>query len=279
MREIQANIDRPMALQNYLRRTFPSIPPAILRKALENRDVRRRGTRLYPDELVYPDDELTLYIDDRYLDDDEPLDIVYEDKNLLLLNKKQGIAVVEERKGAPSLAARVQALYPEAVACHRLDYNTGGLVVFSRTNAAREQLEAAFRERTVRKFYRCLVWGKPETGAARVRAYLKKDAQAARVTIYDWAAPGAQPIETAAWSIRCWRSSSSPAARTRSARTWRTWGCPSAATTATATARKTSSGRSQSSSSSPRASSFPSPAARRWPTWTSASSRSSRSSP
>ena len=111
MREIQANIDRPMALQNYLRRTFPSIPPAILRKALENRDVRRRGTRLYPDELVYPDDELTLYIDDRYLDDDEPLDIVYEDKNLLLLNKKQGIAVVEERKGAPSLAARVQALY------------------------------------------------------------------------------------------------------------------------------------------------------------------------
>ena len=197
MREIQANIDRPMALQNYLRRTFPSIPPAILRKALENRDVRRRGTRLYPDELVYPDDELTLYIDDRYLDDDEPLDIVYEDKNLLLLNKKQGIAVVEERKGAPSLAARVQALYPEAVACHRLDYNTGGLVVFSRTNAAREQLEAAFRERTVRKFYRCLVWGKPETGAARVRAYLKKDAQAARVTIYDWAAPGAQPNETA----------------------------------------------------------------------------------
>ena len=87
---------------------------------------------------------------------------------------------MEERKGAPSLAARVQALYPEAVACHRLDYNTGGLVVFSRTNAAREQLEAAFRERTVRKFYRCLVWGKPETGAARVRAYLKKDAQAAR---------------------------------------------------------------------------------------------------
>ena len=58
MREIQANIDRPMALQNYLRRTFPSIPPAILRKALENRDVRRRGTRLYPDELVYPDDEI-----------------------------------------------------------------------------------------------------------------------------------------------------------------------------------------------------------------------------
>ena len=34
-------------------------------------------------------------------------------------------------------------------------------------------------------------------GAAREKAYLKKDAQAARVTIYDWAAPGAQPIETA----------------------------------------------------------------------------------
>ena len=197
MREIQANIDRPMALQNFLRRAYPALPPAILRKALKNRDVRRRGQRLYPDELVYPDDELTLYIDDKYLEDETPLDIVYEDKNLLLVNKKQGIAVVEERRGVPSLEAAVQKRYPGATACHRLDYNTGGLVVFSRNDGAKEQLEAAFRERTVRKFYRCLVWGKPEVGAAREKAYLKKDAQAARVTIYDWAAPGAQPIETA----------------------------------------------------------------------------------
>ena len=197
MREIVANVDKPVSLQNFLRRTFPAIPPAILRKAMENRDVRRAGKRLNAEELIYPDDKLTLYIDDKYLDDETPLDIVFIDKNLLIVNKKPGITVVEERPGVPSLQDAVRRRYPEAKACHRLDYNTGGLVVFARTNAAAEQMEAGFRDRTVRKFYRCLVWGQPKEGIGKFRAYLKKDAQAAKVAIYDWAAPGALPIETA----------------------------------------------------------------------------------
>ncbi len=197
MREIVAKIDRPMSLQNFIKRTYPAIPPAIMRKAMDNRDVRRNGKRLYADELIYPDDKLLLYIDDRYLESDEELDIVFEDKNLLIINKMPGITTVEERQGVPCLQDAVQKFCPEARACHRLDYNTGGLVVFAKTNAAKEQLEEAFRDRTVRKFYRCLVWGQPKEGIGRFKAHLKKDAQAAKVTIYDWAAPGTQPIETA----------------------------------------------------------------------------------
>ena len=70
MRQIVASIDRPMPLQSFLRRVYPAIPPAILRKAMDNRDVRRDGKRLGAAELIYPDDELTLYIDDRYLEED-----------------------------------------------------------------------------------------------------------------------------------------------------------------------------------------------------------------
>ena len=197
MRQIVASIDRPMPLQSFLRRVYPAIPPAILRKAMDNRDVRRDGKRLGAAELIYPDDELTLYIDDRYLEDETPPEIVFVDKNIVIVNKKPGITTVEARKGVPCLQDAVQRLYPEARACHRLDFNTGGIVVFARTNAAREQLETAFRDRTVRKFYRCLVWGQPKEGIGKFRAYLKKDAQNAKVTIYDWAAPGALPIETA----------------------------------------------------------------------------------
>lgn len=197
MREITAKIDKPMTLQTYLRRTFPAIPTPIMRKAMENRDVRRMGKRLYGDELVYPDDRLTLYIDDRYLEDETRPEFVFVDKNLVIVNKKPGITVVEEREGVPCLQDAVQKIYPEAKACHRLDYNTGGLVIFARTNAAKEQLEEAFHDRTVHKFYRCLVWGQPKEGIGRFKAYLKKDSQAARVSIYDWSAPGALPIETA----------------------------------------------------------------------------------
>ena len=197
MRQMTAQIDKPMALQNYLRRAFPAIPPVILRKALENKDVRRDGKRLTAEEIILPGDVLTLYIDDKYLEDDTRPEIVFVDKNIIIVNKKPGITTVEEREGIPCLQDAVQKMYPEARACHRLDYNTGGIVVFSRTNAAREQLEAAFRDRTVRKFYRCLVWGQPKQGAGRFKAYLKKDSKAARVTIYDHNVPGSLPIETA----------------------------------------------------------------------------------
>ena len=161
MRQMTAQIDKPMALQNYLRRAFPAMPPVILRKALENKDVRRDGKRLTAEEIILPGDVLTLYIDDKYLEDDTRPEIVFVDKNIIIVNKKPGITTVEEREGIPCLQDAVQKMYPEARACHRLDYNTGGIVVFSRTNAAREQLEAAFRDRTVRKFYRCLGWGQP----------------------------------------------------------------------------------------------------------------------
>jgi len=196
MREIKAGIDKPISLQNFLYRTYPAIPPQIMRKALANRDVRRDGKRLYADELIYPDDVLMLYIDDKYLDSGEKPEIVFEDKNIIIVNKKPGITVVEELEGIPCLQDELRVFYPEAVACHRLDYNTGGLVVFARNKQAQDLLEAAFRDRTVRKIYRTLVWGKPKEGAAKLHAYLKKDAQASKVTIYDWAAPGAQLIET-----------------------------------------------------------------------------------
>ena len=65
MREIQANIDRPMALQNYLRRTFPSIPPAILRKALEKGKVAKGGAAMLVLQAVRAHE---IWNDDSYSD-------------------------------------------------------------------------------------------------------------------------------------------------------------------------------------------------------------------
>ena len=81
-------------------------------------------------------------------------------------------------------------------ACHRLDAQTGGLLLLAKSEPAREEAVAAFAAHQVRKVYHCLVRGAPQPAEKTLRAWLEKDAQAARVRIWDSPRGGALPIET-----------------------------------------------------------------------------------
>jgi len=88
---------------------------------------------------------------------------------------------------------------PDAVmpiACHRLDNQTCGLVLFAKHEQAAEILTDVFRDRTLDKRYVCLVRGMMKPPAATCRAYLIKDSEAARVRVLDHSANGAKPIIT-----------------------------------------------------------------------------------
>ncbi len=198
MREITVSIAKPMVLSQFLRQAFPSLPAKQLTNALERRDVKRDGKRMGARDMVLPGDRLQVYIDERYLSADEALpQILFEDNNILLCVKQPGIAVTEDASGAPTLEKLIQRSHPTARACHRLDYYTGGIVAFALNDKSRRALEEAFKQRTLRKFYRCLVFGKPRDGQALLRGYLKKDADKAFVHIYEHNVPGSLPIETA----------------------------------------------------------------------------------
>lgn len=196
MRELVATIAKPLALSLFLRQSFPSLPQRQLKNALERRDVKREGRRLGPGDLVFPGDRLQVFIDERYLAAPRP-EILFADENLLLAVKQPGISVTEDKAGAGTLEALVRQEYPGARACHRLDFYTGGLVVFSLNERSRLALEAAFRDRSLNKFYRCLVFGKPVPGRGLLRGYLKKEADQALVRVSGRETPGALPIETA----------------------------------------------------------------------------------
>lgn len=122
--------------------------------------------------------------------------IVYADENILCCNKAAGMSVAAA-DGGDSLQARLEAalggrVYP----VHRLDVATGGLVLFARSERAEAELNAAIESRSIKKLYRCTVHGRVPFKQKELRAYLVKDADAARVRIYDSARPNAKEIIT-----------------------------------------------------------------------------------
>ncbi len=186
----------PLPLSRYLERAFPRIPPWLLRDTLKKKDVRVNGIKSGPETLLNGGEELTIYLRDEYLD--APLKILYEDEDMMAVEKPAGIPVDADADniGADTMQRRLSAHCPTARLAHRLDTGTGGVLLASRTEAGHARLLDAFRNHEIRKFYRCLALGCPSPREATLKAYLAKDASAARVRVTDHPIPGALPIET-----------------------------------------------------------------------------------
>lgn len=183
-----------------IRRFLPELPARTAQQSFARRDVKLDGKRVRPDVRVTAGQRVELFC----MEQSAPLvDVVYEDADVLLLNKRAGISVEPDEKGGVTLtelAARhvrqQNADAPAPRACHRLDNQTCGLILFAKNERAEAILTRAFRDRTMDKRYICLVRGMMKPPAATCRAYLKKDAKAARVTIHDSQVPGSRPIIT-----------------------------------------------------------------------------------
>ena len=138
------------------------------------------------------------------------LPVLYEDADILIVNKPVGML---SQKAKPSdISANeyilhylieqgeldeemMQTFLPSV--CNRLDRNTSGILIAGKTLKGLQEMSAALKERTVQKYYRCLVKG--ELGECDyIRGWLKKDETTNKVTIYKDAAnvQDAQPIET-----------------------------------------------------------------------------------
>lgn len=184
-----------------IRRFLPEIPPHVLRASFQRRDVKLEGKRVKPDARVTEGQLVQVYC----MEPTAPtVDVIYEDDDVLLINKRAGISVEADEKGGASLTelAHKHLLAKDAAAlpprpCHRLDNQTCGLIVFAKNDRAEAILLQAFKERSMDKRYICLVRGMMKPPAATCKAFLLKDAEAARVTILDHPAPGARSIATA----------------------------------------------------------------------------------
>jgi 23S rRNA pseudouridine1911/1915/1917 synthase len=131
--------------------------------------------------------ELTALPSDSFLAQDIPLDIVYEDDDIAVINKAAGMVVhpgagVHDGTMANALAFHFAKLAtgggvmrPGIV--HRLDKDTSGLIVVAKNDAAHENLSAQFGEREVRKTYLALVHGVTAADGGRIEAAIGRDRQ------------------------------------------------------------------------------------------------------
>lgn len=216
-----------MKIEKFLQATYPDLSFSALQKALRKRDVKANGFRVGKDYLVMPGDKLEIYIVDELLfgganfkgNKSGPMysntprprySIAYEDENILLVNKDQGIPVHPDKdQPGETLIDLVRKYLREKDGnmlnnskfqpslCHRLDRNTGGLVLIAKNEISYGILLEKLESREVRKHYQCLVKSKMEKNEALLKAYLWKDSHKSRVFVSEHKKPGCQEIITA----------------------------------------------------------------------------------
>ncbi len=185
----------------FLYRYLPELPEHVVRACFTRKDVRVNGLRIPRDTRLLSGQEIRVYYSES--ETVQPLRVVYEDKDVLLVNKQAGISVESDSGGGLSLtdlcADHVRqgledVFLPQP--CHRLDNKTSGLCLFAKNQKALEILLDIFRRRAMHKEYECLVRGIPKPPKAICRAWLYKDAGKAKVKVYDHPVPGAREIVT-----------------------------------------------------------------------------------
>ncbi|MCR4436767.1 MAG: RluA family pseudouridine synthase [Clostridiales bacterium] len=215
VKESQAN----KRVGRVIRDAFPGMPASAMYKAFRKRDIKVNGVRVKEDYLVSPGDRLEIFITDEILDGlpqkngaqpGRGFSVVYEDANILIVNKEQGIPVHPDREQSTgTLIDRVKdylgekgeydprdpSCFPPSL-CHRIDRNTGGLVILAKNAESLKILLDKIKSREIKKYYQCLVKGKMEKEHAELKAYLCKDENKSRAFIYDYPGKGSIPIIT-----------------------------------------------------------------------------------
>ncbi len=174
-------------IDRVVRDFFPILASGMLYKALRKKDIKVNGVRIKEDYIVSCGDKIDVYIIDDYLigRDDEGFSVVYDDDNLLIVNKEAGIPVhPDKNQKEATLIDKLQSIYgPNLALCHRLDRNTSGLVIIAKNNATLEVMLDKIKDREIQKYYSCIVSGKMEKKKAELVDYLDKNEKLSRVFI------------------------------------------------------------------------------------------------
>ena len=182
-------------LNTFILASFPELSINMLNKALRQKDIRINGVRTKENVNIYENDEIAVFIADEYLFSKPSIGKIFEDENILVVNKPNGIEVVSD-DASKSLTTILQEEYEFIKPCHRLDRNTTGLVLFAKNEEALNILLEKFKQKEIKKYYKCVVYGIPKKQADTLVAYLFKDSKKSMVYISDVPKTGYKKIVT-----------------------------------------------------------------------------------
>lgn len=212
--------DAGQRLDKFLTKSLPNLPPSMLYKSIRKKDIKCNGKRCENSTRLCAGDVLTLYLKEEFFQQEPKeydflkapnrLDILYQDENVMLLDKPAGLLVhPDERYHFDSLIARVQHyLYdkqeyrPEEeqsfapALVNRIDRNTGGIVIAAKNAETLRILNEKMKRRELEKKYLCIVHGRMEQTEDTLTAYLEKNDAQNRVYISPRPCANAKTIRT-----------------------------------------------------------------------------------
>ncbi len=154
----------------------PTLNFSMLKTALRKKDIKVNNKKINDNVLANVGDKITLYLPTR---EEKEIEIIYEDKNILIANKPQGMEVTLQDKNFFDSKCMEEIL--NAKACHRLDKNTEGLVVFAKTELAEKIMFEVFKEHQIEKRYLAIVSGNVKKSGDFLQNYLKKEQNFAKI--------------------------------------------------------------------------------------------------
>lgn len=150
------NSKKGINLSKYLLYKFPNLSKGSLYKALRNKDIKVNEKRISKDIILNSNDKLEIYISDNILFNlPKSIDYIYEDDNIAVVFKPQGILSNSEEKNIeePTLDDLVRKDNPSFRICHRLDRNTAGLIIFAKNENSYNAILSGFKNNGIIKEY------------------------------------------------------------------------------------------------------------------------------
>ena len=213
--------DANQRLDKFLLKKFKTMPKKMAYMYIRKKCVKVNGKKATPEVMLKENDLLTFYIKDEFFDNIQEenyeflkapknLKIIYEDENIILLDKKPGVIVHQDKSyHFDCLLLRLQHyLYdngeynPKEENCfapalvNRIDRNTGGIVIGAKNAESLRILNQKMKDRELHKFYLCLLINKPKKDNAILSDYLINNEKTNKVTVLRNEKQGAKKILT-----------------------------------------------------------------------------------
>ena len=217
--EIKKN-DANQRLDKFVTKTVPNLPKALLYKYIRTKRIKVNSKRAEISTRLNEGDTVDMYINDEFFVKSETrydfssasdkLDIIYEDENIMLLDKKAGLLChPDDKEYVDTLISRVKKyLYNKKeydpdeensftpALVNRIDRNTGGIVIAAKNAQSLKILNAQMKERNLKKTYLCVVHGVMERQSGLLTGWLVKDEDKNKVKIFKNQVPDSKEIKT-----------------------------------------------------------------------------------